>query len=474
MRYRRALVLITVLGVLAAACGDGDSTGTTESPDTTGSADTTTPDTTETPPTTVEEQTTTTGQAPESVDLTYLGEFDFGHACFFSAHHIFVEAGFGDAAAELLNDSGIVAVHGYIDNPLEDLELAGEPDLSLFDGAVDIVTIADGSPNAFLVSEFLLENGFFARPVHMIGMTGHWQVKPGNDPEAVDEELLWEPDSSPDGSATLAVVDTRLVQSEYDWVLDGVNHDGTGSVDPHDLGASHGTFIVSLIRQVLPELNVAFASLPANPKSTTVQAWPEDALTGFTTNNVTTEIPAYVAIYGLIERLFGREVVPEALSLSWGTYPCESQFFESEDVPIEDEMAALAATIAAWDAAFGPAPVFAAAGNEPPIHGPFYPAAFPEVVGVAADGGNGALVWDHTNAVVETLEWADVYAEGCDLVGVSGSQEPGPVVAWGGSSFATPLAALAWIAAGLPPQEASAFDPTEIFGVVPQVDLGRC
>lgn len=433
MRYRRAVVLLSVMGVLAAACGNGETTDTTAATD------------------------TTVAEAPDTTEATSdLSEFEFtpGHACFFSAHHLFVPEGEGDGAVTLLADAGIISKNGYIGDPVEDPELDGDPDpnIALEDG-VDIVTIADGSPNALMVSEYLRSNGIAARPVHLIAMAGHWQVKPGNDPEAADENLL-QPGDAPDGSRLIAVVDTAMVETSYGWVLDGVDADHVVGQDPHDLGASHGTFISSLIRQVTPDVTVAFASLPAMDKNLYFQSWPDGQLGSFTPTNVTSEIPAYEAILDLIPRLTDGAVEPSALSLSWGTYPCDSDIQMGE--PVLGEMIALAATIDMWQASFPEAPIFAAAGNEPPDHGPFFPAADADVVGVAADGGNGmALVWDDATPVTATLDWANIFAPGCDLIGVSGVDEPGPVVAWGGSSFATPLAALTWMDSGMPPSAAA-------------------
>ena len=60
---------------------------------------------------------------------------------------------------------------------------------------------------------------------------------------------------------------------------------------------------------------------------------------------------------------------------------------------------------------------------------------------------------------IEELQWKTADAQGCDLVGISGNSA-GDVVAWGGSSFATPLAALESLGLNIS-------DP-------PTVDLGRC
>jgi hypothetical protein len=449
MRYRRVFALIGSLAMLVAARGGEDSTDTSDTTETTEQA----PDTTE-----ATEAPTTTGEPPETTS-TDAGpdlsdhEFEPSHVCYFSAHHLFVSSGSGGAAVDALENIGIAAQEGFIRDVLAEEGLGGDLEETALEEYVDIVTF-DGSENALLVAEFLSENVAPTTPVHAIGMAGHWQFKPGNEPVALSQEealeLLEIPDVAPEGDRGVAVVDTGIVEFQgYSWVLEGVDYGSTAG-DAYEFTASHGTFIVSLIRQVAPDVNVTFARVPGpTDKAAYFQSWPEGELMSFDTNLLSHEIDAYQGIHDVIE-LHDSNVPLEALSLSWGTYPCDSP--AGAAVNLE----ALDGTLERFDFAFREAEVFAAAGNEPPSHGPFIPAAHPNVTGVAIDVGDSsmALVWDDQTPIGAQLPWASILAEGCDMVGVGGYGD-GPVVAWGGSSFATPLAAVG-VSSG------------------PSVNLGRC
>ncbi|WP_243790277.1 S8/S53 family peptidase [Saccharopolyspora gloriosae] len=99
-------------------------------------------------------------------------------------------------------------------------------------------------------------------------------------------------------------------------------------------------------------------------------------------------------------------------------------------------------TVRAELARFGDAVVVAAAGN----HGssrPFWPAALPEVLGVAASGADGALAGFSNSG-----DWVDACAPGVDVVSSHVRMSPGTDGArrygfarWSGTSFAAPQVA---------------------------------
>lgn len=438
MSARWKLAGVSTLIVLAAACGS---------------------DTTDTTATTVSSSST---EAPPSI-----GDFDPPEStvCFFLSDFIFVGEGEAPNVADFLVDQGVGATAGFV-SPLDDDAQAPPFDPT----GIDVVTLDEGHPHsAVQITEFLRSLGTLASPIHAVGMANHWQFAPGDDPVDVTGDHSLDEIGTPGSNEYIAVVDTGLIPSgNYPWLTDGVAYDASDAQDLHDLGASHGTFIVSLLRQIAPRNPISFAAV--HPWAIDFfSSWPEGALDADTIlpSMLTTELDTYDAISRLIARHTEgdlRDRTMKALSLSWGTYPCES------DYP-EEDVDALGSVLSDWEMAFPDSVIFAAAGNEPNVHGGFVPAALPSTVGVGAGGITiDQVVWDDGKPVLEnTRSWVDVVAPGCDLVGVSGGSPNGEVVAWSGSSFATPLAAGFW--AGSPNTQ----NPTQVsIGDYPQLDQERC
>jgi hypothetical protein len=489
MRRFKAFRLLLVLAMIAAACG-GDTGDSTTTEATTEGSTTTSQDTTTT------EGSTTTDPKPQSL-AEYVETFkdDPTDVCYYSQYHLFTPEGEGDDVVDLLVAEGVDSLNGYVVDPIDGYptDIVETP----LDGDVDIVTISPGNsffPNPYVIVQWLREQaGHQATVVHAIGMAGHWQLKPGSEAVSADEADLWGPSGSPQGTDYIAVVDSGLVdtrRAERNWVLDGVV-DGyaTGTsqsplvVDTGSFGdsyglsqvngapVSHGTFIVSLLRQIVSPANVVFAGMGGWEKFSYFNSWPEDNLNTFDTTAISHEVAAYSAIDAIIN---GHSNLPiRALNLSWGTYPCEV-FLDGEVDDGLGELEALRATLAAWAITFPDAPIFAAGGNEAVFHGPFLPAAAKDVLGIGATSdpaGTNPIVWDDAgDPVSQPAASGQFFAAGCDLVGVGSGDRSSSVIAWGGSSFATAVASASWVLNG----STGIFDQTMIIDDVPISSSPRC
>jgi len=260
-----------------------------------------------------------------------------------------------------------------------------------------------------------------AAPDHIFSVTPVWAC-PATEPEGVPDQAL--PDPGPcagSGSGTfIYVADTGLLDgaaAEHSW-LAGV----TGTRDPLDVQggvtripdyAGHGTFIAGVARCMAPAARVHVAR----------------------DFNKAGAISEHMMVMRLREAL---RLAPDVISLSAGGST-------RKDLP-------LLGMEAFWETYrhYKGLVLVASAGNNSSRR-PFWPAAFPQVVGVGALAANG-----RTRAHFSDYgPWVDVYAPGEDLVnafahGIYAYREPPNTGAhhhfhgmarWSGTSFSAPLVA---------------------------------
>jgi hypothetical protein len=265
-----------------------------------------------------------------------------------------------------------------------------------------------------------------AMPDHILYVTVVGRLCPFTEPE---EPPVSDPvpgpatDTSAGDGVRVSVVDTGLwvkatTKSETDWLAgvtpaDADDEEIVDATAIHEY-AGHGTFVAGIVKCVAP--------------GTKVQV--EGAL------------PLGGAVYEsrLCEELheaLAREWDPQLVSISAGTYTRENLGLLGFEI--------FAETHGLTDGTKGL--VVAAAGNDS-TDDPFYPAAFPWVIGVGAldEQGNVASYSNYG-------DWVDVWARGSNLVnafpeGVYTCHEPpntGQVrsfkhlAQWSGTSFATPV-----------------------------------
>lgn len=271
-----------------------------------------------------------------------------------------------------------------------------------------------------------------ASPVHGVGYESHGKYMSGEGPTRVSGGSLPEPDLI-DPEGWIAVVDSGLVDEESrpEWMRrDHVRDFSATSESIDEDGASHGTFVTSIVRMVAPRFGVAFAAAPPDRASRLTSRTPGDV-----TNPPTSELDVLGAISRLVIGL--PDVAPSviALNLSLGAPRCGLN---------DGFLLTLRSAIRLWRRHFGAnAPIFAAGGNGDEAD-PVYPAAFDCVRGVGAgiDGEDEQLVWDDNGdpVVARGRYWVDDVAPGLDLLGAGGLGET-DVVKWSGSSFASATAA---------------------------------
>jgi hypothetical protein len=260
-----------------------------------------------------------------------------------------------------------------------------------------------------------------AGPDHIFSITPVWAC-PATEPEGVPDQAL--PDPGPcagSGSGTfIYVADTGLLEgaaAEHSW-LAGV----TGTKDPLDVQggvtripdyAGHGTFIAGVARCMAPAARVHVAR-------------------DFDKAGAISE---HMIVMRLREAL---RLAPDVISLSAGGST-------RKDLP-------MLGMEAFWETYrhYKGLALVASAGNNSSRR-PFWPAAFPQVVGVGALAANG-----RTRAHFSDYgPWVDVYAPGEDLVnayanGTYKYREPphagsyhhfDGMARWSGTSFSAPLVA---------------------------------
>lgn len=337
-----------------------------------------------------------------------------------------------DSAIAFLNEQGIEAEDATESILSEFLDLgsvqdgAGQPPIGVLGISVDPHEAAD-------VLAFR-EEPILASPIHGLGYEGHGRFMSGEGPSRDGFELD-DPDMT-DPQGWIAVIDSGLVAEDRrpHWMRE--THVEDFSLDPEvveEPGASHGTFVTSVIRMVAPEFGVAFAAAP--PDSGGILA---GSTVGEVSDPPTSELDVLGAVSRLILGLAHRPGSVVALNLSLGAPRCGAN---------DGFLLTLKSALRLWRINFGvEATVFAAGGNAN-MAVPVYPAAFPGVRGVGAgiDGATQQQVWDDSGTGVTANHrfWIDDVAPGLALLGAGGLDEL-DVVKWSGSSFSSAVAAASY------------------------------
>lgn len=272
-----------------------------------------------------------------------------------------------------------------------------------------------------------------ASPIHGVGYEGHAGYMAGEGPEDVDNGELTGPEPC-DTEGWIAVVDSGLVDegSRPEWMRDPDVKDY--SAEPENIdgaGASHGTYVTSLLRMVAPEYRVAFAAAPPDRSGRLTSEIPGDDVA----DPPTDELAVLEAVARLVEALKDQPHQVKALNLSLGAPRCGGVD--------EGFLLIMKEALELWRTHFGNhAPIFAAGGNSVDPN-PVYPAAFDGVrgVGAAIDNRSEQRVWagDGTAQVAGARIWIDDVAPGLGIHG-SGGKTESHVVKWSGSSFASAVA----------------------------------
>lgn len=274
------------------------------------------------------------------------------------------------------------------------------------------------------------EGGVRASAVHGVGYMGHFRAMSGEGPEQSNQVV--DGMAVNEGDPVIAVVDSSIVDraSRPEWMNEPAvyaeTQDEEAASDEYAIPASHGTFVVSLIRQQSSK-PVWFAA--AKPRLTG-----DHLHDGWLGEEPTTELHVAAALDRLRSRITNANREVAALNLSVGAHsdsPCQDDFLMSVKL-----------ALAAWRAAFPGTPVYAAGGNSMDPN-PVYPGAFEAITAVAAlDQGGRETVWATPNAAGRRngsgRHWIDKRFLGVGCVGLSGDSEC-PYIIWGGSSFATAL-----------------------------------
>lgn len=293
---------------------------------------------------------------------------------------------------------------------------------------VGLLNIGD---DPHLAAEYLsgLDRPIQSAPIHGVGYEGHAGFMSGDGPGPVSTALTG-PDVC-ESDSMIAVIDSGIVKRDLrpDWM--GPSYIDAETTDLETVekdGASHGTFVSSIIRKLAPGQRIAFAA--ARPDR-------EGRLTsrhkGAVANPPTDELEVLAAVGRLIRRFGDRPSQIAALNLSLGATECRVR---------DGFVLTLHIAIEMWRQTFGyDAPIFAAGGNSTSLV-PVYPAAFPWVRAVAAgaDQSGKEVVWDEGSEVAPfPRAWVTDVAPGVKIHGLSGESKDGTVW-WSGSSFATAVA----------------------------------
>jgi len=290
--------------------------------------------------------------------------------------------------------------------------------------------------------ERLRNGGLDAAPIHAIGFEGHRGVMTAVPPRPSTRTIEGEEDA--DAEKIVAVVDSGIAEPGLlpAWMSAGMVFEGEDietadasydkqTSDP--VKASHGTFVASIYRRLLPSHTVSLAAaLPHPSGDNRLDPAPDD------TAPPTDELQVLDAITRLINRHWNVRQNVRLLNLSLGAYRCG----ESDPFLLTLEQA-----IDRWRQAFGyNAPVFAAGGNAKDER-EVYPAAFPWVRGVGAvrEPGTNQVVWDGgAPESADPRAWITDTAVGLDVHGLSGV-DPEDTIDWDGSSFATAVAGATYL-----------------------------
>jgi hypothetical protein len=317
--------------------------------------------------------------------------------------------------------------------------MGGEVDPEVIAQMLSVVTPFNVADDPLEVALTLRGGDVEASPIHAVGFLHHIYVKPGTDATPIDGALPAVGDSDRDPARVVAVVDSGIVGHEFlpDWMQPPNTRFDQIDIETLDstVTESHGTFVAGLIRQISPHHTVSiararrvslakFARLPNNHLPAPLP---------------TSELDVLAAIQRLINRHDGEKV--EALNLSLGAYTCD---------PADDwHLVTMAGALMRWQQAHPESVIFAAGGNIPGSV-PIWPAAYPFVrgVGAAGNGGVNQVVWDPTTQnelPADPRWWISDVAAGSRVVNLSGKDHE-DLVAWSGSSFASPIAAACYVA----------------------------
>lgn len=264
-------------------------------------------------------------------------------------------------------------------------------------------------------------------PDHVLYVTvNRGGLCPASEPEMVRARAPWPPmahDSSAGKDIRVSVVDTGLWKGALthpttdDW-MDGVDCDPKDeeNVDPDAIHeyAGHGTFVSGVVQCLAPGSTVDVEGL-------------------LTKGGAVFEKDICEQLHDALES----KGHPQVISISAGTYTRKSMAL------LGFQMLAAAHGLDDGEETL----VVAAAGNDSTDE-PFYPAAFPWVVGVGSVDANGKR-----SKFSNYGDWVDVYARGSNLVnafpeGTYKCVEPPNVgqvrtfhglARWSGTSFSTPI-----------------------------------
>lgn len=288
--------------------------------------------------------------------------------------------------------------------------------------------------SALTAAETLANNGFNASPVHAMGYQWHTVSAPG--PAEPRGDFGWPELTKGEPDKVIAVVDSGIAPEAHlpPFIRDSLEPAPIDQVDVETLAqgdpAGHGTFVVGLIRLIAPSHRVSIVKAAAHRRADWLPTERDhDLIPG-----PTTEWHVSSAILRLIHRHRGGAIAALNLSLGGASWNPGS----------DTAMVMLRIALDRFREAFPTAEIFAAAGNGTGKT-PFYPAAFPDVRGVAAakDGDSTPIVWD-TNIPpneqpADERSWVSDVAPGSKLLGPTGKSEMGSAC-WSGSSFASAVA----------------------------------
>ncbi len=469
----RYIAVLAALALLAAACtgGDddpaGDATTTTEPEDDTS---------------TTGDQTTTTaddGQVPGLIDPD-----DEDHSII-DGRMLLVEddalaivaqaaeeLGVGVDVLPLADDSDALREFlssRYLRDPLAEDAFESELVRAAFDG-LNLTVLDEGFARELLRAT---EGEGGVHPVHFYEFEGHWTIQPGTvprigPPSAEAEAIAAELDEERQRETMIvAVVDSGFVPDAtfvtFDDPLD-VEQPNENGAPNEECFVSHGTFVAGLVRHTDPGAVIVGSRAQPLTESGWAHAtaghgarlpgpgvadggcnqvlppenMPEEAPVAHD-RPMTDDIAIFLAVaraYGMADERQEELGLPIVMNLSFGTYG----FMMADEL----KPPSLLGFATGW-LARNEVQVFASAGNQD-LDQPFYPAAFDSVVGVGALDENGSWVrWTADGTLVANspagLSWMGGFAPGCDLLGLG---RPGlnELIAWSGSSFASPLAAV--------------------------------
>lgn len=358
-----------------------------------------------------------------------------GHSryqCHYMEHMVAVPLEDGAQARTALGDLGVEFSDWSDDELLEILEGLDTEDVTSLRERLDLLKVENPHEAA---QQIRAHGGVHASAIHGLGHMGHARAMAGEGPDPSSQTVKGQPVD--DAAPVIAVVDTGIVSDRalkgLDWMsspsVEAEARDHESPDVAYSPAASHGTFVVSLIRQNAPDRAVWLSA--AKPRRLPTDRQPHDDVEPYPT----TELDVVAALARLRRRLVesGRDLA--GLNLSLGAH---------SDRPDEDDfLLSVKLSLETWLENFPGSPIFAAGGNSTDPN-PVYPAAFDNVVGVGALDENGdEVVWATPGPAGRRdgsgRKWIDATAQGVGCIGLSGNRDA-PVIRWGGSSFATALA----------------------------------